>query len=54
MKHLLFSDGQAVHLVPKDFALLEFLMRHPDEVFSTEALMQRVWGLETSEILPER
>jgi len=32
-----------VKLVPKEFAILEFLMRHPNVVFSCEALMSRVW-----------
>jgi DNA-binding response OmpR family regulator len=36
-------DGQNLKLVPKEFALLEFLMRHPDVVFSCEALINRVW-----------
>jgi DNA-binding response OmpR family regulator len=36
-------DGMNVHLSPKDFALLEFLMMHPDTTFSYEALAQRAW-----------
>lgn len=35
--------GKVVHLLPIDFALLELLMRHPQEVFSSEALLDRVW-----------
>jgi len=27
-----------------EFALLEFLLRHPNQVFTTEALLKRVWG----------
>lgn len=30
-------------LVPKEFALLEFLMRHPNQVFTADALLNRVW-----------
>ncbi len=37
-----------IHLLPKEFALLEFLMRHPDESFSGEALLNRVWTSESS------
>lgn len=33
----------AVALNPKEFALLEFLMRHPNQIFSAEALLSRVW-----------
>jgi DNA-binding response OmpR family regulator len=35
--------GVEVKLVPKEFALLEFLMRYPNNVFSAEALLERVW-----------
>ncbi len=43
VKHRLTKGGKEVHLQPRDFALLEFFMRHPDEIFSTEALLTRVW-----------
>lgn len=36
-------DGTAVYMLPRDFELLEFLMRHPSQIFSTEALLERVW-----------
>ena len=45
-------DGATVQLLPKEFALLEFLMRHPGQVFSAEALLDRVWSSE-SEASPE-
>ncbi|MDR3612314.1 MAG: response regulator transcription factor [Candidatus Obscuribacterales bacterium] len=32
-----------IHLRPKELSLLEFLMRHPNQAFSTDALLQRVW-----------
>lgn len=31
-------------LTPKAFSLLEYLMGHPDEVFTRERLLQTVWG----------
>ncbi|MBX9671180.1 MAG: response regulator transcription factor [Candidatus Obscuribacterales bacterium] len=34
---------KSVHLRPKEFTLLEFLLRHPNQSFTTEALLQRVW-----------
>lgn len=40
-------DGQEVRLEPKEFALLEFLVRNPNTVFSTEALITRVWESES-------
>lgn len=36
--------GQEVKLRPREFALLSFLMRNPDTVFSAESLIERVWG----------
>jgi DNA-binding response OmpR family regulator len=35
--------GENLKLVPKEFAVLEYLMRHPHMVFSCDALMSRVW-----------
>ena len=37
-------NGQLLDLSPKSFAVLEYLMTHPDEVFSRERLLQLVWG----------
>jgi DNA-binding response OmpR family regulator len=34
---------EELHLRPKEYTLLEFFMRHPNQTFSTEALLQRVW-----------
>lgn len=34
---------QELHLQPKEFALLEFLIRHPNEAFDGNALLERVW-----------
>jgi DNA-binding response OmpR family regulator len=39
-------DGVTIRLQPRDFALLEFFMRHPGEVFDVDALMDRVWKLD--------
>lgn len=35
--------GQDLNLLPREFSVLEFLMRHPEQVFSNEALLERVW-----------
>ena len=40
-------DGTEIHFVPREFSLLEFLMRHPNQVFSAEALLDRVWASDT-------
>ena len=40
-------NGEEIRLLPKEFQVLEFLMRHPGQVFSHEALLQRVWPSES-------
>lgn len=42
-KYRVTKAGKEIHLVPKDFALLAFFMRYPDQVFSSDAILQRVW-----------
>ena len=37
-------EGKTVHLTPMEFDLLLHLMSHPGEVFSSERLLQLVWG----------
>lgn len=41
------KNGDSVHLLPKEYSLLEFFMRHPSQVFSAEALLERVWPAES-------
>ncbi len=36
-------DQNVIELLPREFSLLEFFMRHPDQIFSVEALLDRVW-----------
>lgn len=36
-----------IRLQPRELALLEFLMRHPDTYFTAEALMARVWDTDS-------
>jgi DNA-binding response OmpR family regulator len=43
VKHTVKKAGESIQLLPREFALLEFFMRHPGDVFSSEALLQRVW-----------
>lgn len=45
-------NGVQVKLLPKEFAVLEFLMRHPGEVFSPDALLDKIWSAE-SNVSPE-
>lgn len=43
LDHRVLKDGKEIKLHPKEFALLEFLMRHPGQIFSGEALLSHVW-----------
>jgi len=36
-------DGEELDLLPREFALILFLARNPGQVFSAEAIVQRVW-----------
>jgi len=51
-KYRVLRNGAEIHLLPRDFALLEFLLRHKDQVFSAEALISRVW-VSDSDASPE-
>jgi len=35
--------GQPIALAPRDFALLEYLMRHPGQALSRTVILERVW-----------
>ena len=37
-------DGASMHLSPKAFELLAFLVRHPGQVFTRDQLLEKVWG----------
>lgn len=39
----LSRNGLDIYLVPRDFELLELFMRFPGEIFSSQALLERVW-----------
>jgi DNA-binding response OmpR family regulator len=43
-RHEVRLDGRAVDLTPREFDLLHFLMRHPQQVFSRQVILDRVWG----------
>jgi DNA-binding response OmpR family regulator len=38
------KGGEQIHLNVQEFSLLEFLLSHPEEVFSAEALLEHVWS----------
>ena len=45
-RHQAFCDGRPLDLTLREYDLLSFLAAHPGRVFSREALLDRVWGLD--------
>ncbi|MFA6208282.1 MAG: response regulator transcription factor [Candidatus Obscuribacterales bacterium] len=45
------KGGHEVHLLPKEFRLFEFFLRHPHQVFSAEDLLSSVWESDTEALL---
>lgn len=43
--HRLTIDGKEVRLSRLEFAVLEFFMRHPNEIFNAETILTRVWPI---------
>ena len=43
-RHEVKVRGEKVDLSPKEYALLSLLMSYPDQVFSRQTLMDRIWG----------
>lgn len=43
-RHAVRRAGRPVELTPKEFALLEFLLRHRGEAVSRDMITERVWG----------
>lgn len=50
-KHEITVGGEVIALVPREYQLLEFFMRHPNQVFSAETLQNRVWPSESAATL---
>lgn len=43
IKHKIVRDGKNINLTPKEFAVLEFLLRHKDEVVTRTMVTEHVW-----------
>lgn len=41
-----FRDGQEITLTSREFTLLEFMMRHPNEVLSRTRILDHVWNVQ--------
>ena len=46
-RYELSADGKTVSLTNKEYQLLELFITHPGFVFSTEHLMNKIWGLDS-------
>ena len=42
--HQVFSGDQPVELSPREYALLELLLRNAGHVLSRDQILERVWG----------
>jgi two-component system KDP operon response regulator KdpE len=42
--HKVLVRGNEIHLTPKEFDLLSFLIKNPDKVLTHTLLLQKVWG----------
>lgn len=42
--HKILVRGDEIHLTPKEFDLLAFLVKHPDKVLTHTVLLQKIWG----------
>lgn len=45
-KHTVIKDGKEVALTLKEFSLLEFFMRHPNEALKREQVLDHVWSFD--------
>ena len=42
--HLVSLNGQEIALTVKEFEMLQYLARHPRQVFSRDQLLEHIWG----------
>ncbi len=47
-QHQVTVQGKDLQLIPKEFAILELLMRYPGKVFGAEEIVYRVWKADES------
>lgn len=44
LTHEVKLHDHSIHLTPKEYAILELLMKHPNQSFTMEAILDRLWG----------
>ena len=40
------NDGESINLTPREYDLLLYLMKHPNQVLTREQLLDAVWGFD--------
>ena len=45
-RHAVTENGRAVSLTLKEYELVKLFLEHPGQVFSREALLSRIWGMD--------
>ena len=50
-QHTVTRAGKIIDLTNKEYALLEYLMQHPNQILSKETLIDHVWDFD-ADILP--
>ncbi|MEB1807408.1 MAG: response regulator transcription factor [Bacillaceae bacterium] len=45
-EHVAFVKDKLVHLTPKEFELLKFLLSNPKQVFKRDQLLIKIWGID--------
>ena len=48
VEKVVWKSAHRIQLTRKEFGILEYLMRHPNEVISQEELLEHVWGTMTN------
>jgi DNA-binding response OmpR family regulator len=49
LTHVVHYGGRLIELQPREYRLLEFLMRHPDQVVTRTMLFEQVWNYRSVE-----
>lgn len=47
VEHTVLIDNEKIHLLPKEFALLELFLKNPGQLLSNEILLNKVWTSES-------
>lgn len=43
-ERMVYRDGKAIELTPKEYELLLYFLKHPRQVFTRDTLLERIWG----------